>query len=110
MSDQGGGMNKNSMGYTVISIFLVSFAFVFLLSLTNMITVDQIEVNEEIARKRAILTAMRIEYSDEQDVIDTYDRQIDGNVEEGLYVYDGPDGTVYAKRFIGAGLWGAIEG
>jgi Na+-transporting NADH:ubiquinone oxidoreductase subunit C len=102
-------MNKNSMGYTIVFIFIVSFAFVFLLSLTNMVTIDQIEANQELARKQAVLTAMGIEYRGEADVRDKYE-QIRGNVEEGLYVYESPDRTVWAKRFVGAGLWGSIQG
>lgn len=103
-------MNKNSMTYTIIFIFLVSFAFVFLLSLTNIATVDQIEANEELARRRAILSAIGIEYSGEEDINSTYEQDIVGDVDAGLFVYEGPEGTVYAKRFIGAGLWGSIEG
>lgn len=102
-------MNKNSMTYTIIFIFIVSFAFVFLLSLTNMITIDQIEANEELARQKAILSAMGIDYSGDQDAQDKF-QDIVGSAEAGLFVYEGPDGTVYAKRFIGAGLWGSIEG
>lgn len=102
-------MNKNSMGYTIVFIFIVSFAFVFLLSLTNMVTVGQIEANQELARKRAILSAMSIDFQGEQDVREKYE-QIAGDVQEGLYVHEAPDRTVYAKRFIGAGLWGSIEG
>ena len=51
-------MNKEGTIYTVVFVFIVSFAFVFLLSLTNQATIEQVELNQEIAREGAVLSAL----------------------------------------------------
>lgn len=102
-------MNKEGTIYTIIFIFLVSFAFVFLLSLTNQGTIERVELNEELVRQRAILSAMGIEADGPDEVQDRYG-ELAGNVEDGLYVGTIDGTTVYATQFAGAGLWGTIEG
>lgn len=102
-------MNKEGTIYTIIFIFIVSFAFVFLLSMTNQVTVEQVELNQEIARQGAILSAMGIDAAGAQEIQDEFDR-ISGDAEAGLYVGLVDGRTVYAKQFAGAGLWGTITG
>ncbi len=102
-------MNKEGTIYTVVFIFLVSFLFVFLLSMTNQATIEQVELNNEIARQRAVLTAMGIETESPDEV-----QQEFGNVRAdenaGLFAREIDGRTVYAREFVGAGLWGAITG
>jgi Na+-transporting NADH:ubiquinone oxidoreductase subunit C len=102
-------MNKQGTVYTIIFIFIVSFAFVFLLSMTNQVTVEQVELNQELARRQAILSAMGIEAATEQQIQSEFDRIV-GDPQRGLYVTTIDGSRVYASRFSGAGLWGTISG
>ncbi len=104
-------MNKQSLLYTVVFTFVVSFVFVLFLSFANETTRPLVELNRELARQRSILAAMGIPFSSPEEVqqqfseveqltrdeITLFRRQIDGR-------------TVVAKEFVGAGLWGPIEG
>lgn len=104
-------MNKQSLVYTVIFTFIVSFIFVTLLALANDGTRERVILNQELNRQRAVLNAMGISYTDSADVQAKFENveQID---RDGMTMYrteiDGE--TVYAKRFTGSGLWGAITG
>lgn len=102
-------MNKQGTIYTVVFIFIVSFAFVFLLSMTNQITIEQVQLNEELSRRQAILNAMGIEATTEREIQDEFSR-VTGDAERGLYVATIDGERVYATQFTGAGLWGAISG
>jgi Na+-transporting NADH:ubiquinone oxidoreductase subunit C len=102
-------MNKQSTVYTIIFIFIVSFVFVFLLSMTNQVTIEQVQLNQELARKRAVLTAMGIEAKAEEQILEEFE-QIREDVSEGLYVATIDGRKVYASSFAGAGLWGTISG
>jgi len=102
-------MNKEGTTYTIIFIFIVSFAFVFLLSMTNQATVERVELNQELARQGAILSAMGIE-AEGADEVQSEFAEVAGDAKSGLYVGSVDGRTVYAKEFAGAGLWGTISG
>ena len=104
-------MNKQSTIYTVIFMFITSFAFVFLLSLTNGATRERVELNQEIARQRAVLSAMSMRGLSDNEVlsrfeeVETFER--DGTM---LFRANVEGKTVIAKEFRGSGLWGTIAG
>ena len=102
-------MNKEGTIYTVIFIFLVSFVFVFLLSMTNQATIEQVDLNNEIARQQAVLTAMGIEAADADEVQQRF-ANVSADNEAGLFAAEVDGETIYALEFTGAGLWGAITG
>mgnify|MGYP006291278981 FL=1 len=102
-------MNKQGTIYTIIFIFIVSFAFVFLLSMTNQVTIEQVQLNEELSRRQAILSAMGIAATTQQEIQDEFSR-VTGDPETGLYVATIDGERVYASQFAGAGLWGTISG
>lgn len=102
-------MQKEGTLYTIIFIFIVSFAFVFLLSMTNQVTIEQVRLNQELARQQAVLTAMGIEAQGAEE-IQTEFANVAGDPSAGLYVANVDGQTVYAKEFAGAGLWGTISG
>jgi len=104
-------MNKQSTLYTVIFMFIVSFAFVFLLSLTNEATRGQVELNQEVARQRAILAAMSIEGLSDEEVLERYeDVEVIERDDSTLYRATVEGQSVIAKEFSGSGLWGTIRG
>jgi len=102
-------MNKEATGYTIVFVFIVSFAFVFLLSMTNQVTVERVELNQEIARQRAVLTAMGVDATGAEEIQAEF-AKVTGDSDAGLYAGSVGGRTVYAKQFAGAGLWGTISG
>lgn len=102
-------MNKEGTIYTVIFVFIVSFVFVLLLSVTNQATVEQVQLNEELARNQAILTAMGIEAQSPEEIQSAFENVL-ADHDQGLFATMVDGRTVYAKEFAGAGLWGEISG
>ncbi|MEX2442078.1 MAG: FMN-binding protein [Alkalispirochaeta sp.] len=104
-------MNKQSLIYTVIFTFLVSFVFVTVLAFANEATREQVRLNQELARQRAILNALNIDYGGPEDVQAKFDgvKVVERNGTE-LYQAQKEDYLVVAKEFSGSGLWGTIRG
>jgi Na+-transporting NADH:ubiquinone oxidoreductase subunit C len=104
-------MNKQSTVYTMVFMFIVAFAFVFLLSLTNEATRERVELNQEVARKRAVLSALGVGELTDEEVLERFE-EVEQLERDGATVFEATvDGeTVYAKEFAGSGLWGTIEG
>lgn len=104
-------MDRQGTTYTVIFSFIVTFAFVFLLALTNQATIGKVKLNQETARQGAILSAMGISYSSQQDVVQKF-KDIKTEQKGGVTVYTTTrDGEpIYAAEFAGGGLWSTIRG
>ncbi len=104
-------MDRQGTTYTVIFSFIVTFAFVFLLALTNQATIGKVKLNQETARQGAILSAMGISYSSQQDVVQKF-KDIRTEQKGGVTLYtttrDGE--SIYAAEFAGGGLWSTIRG
>lgn len=104
-------MNKQSILYTIIFTFVVSFIFVTVLALANTSTEEQVALNQQLNRQRAILNALNVEYNGAQEVLRKFENvdQVDRN---GMTLFrtrvEGE--TVFAKEFTGSGLWGEING
>ncbi|MCF7929014.1 MAG: FMN-binding protein [Spirochaetales bacterium] len=105
-------MNKQSILYTVVFTFVVGFLFVLLLSLTHERTREMVERNQELSRRRALLSALDISYSSEAEVSEKYNTEIEPfeRDQTQLYRYQSDSGTAVAKPFSGSGLWGTIRG
>jgi Na+-transporting NADH:ubiquinone oxidoreductase subunit C len=104
-------MNKQSLVYTVIFTFFVSFIFVTVLAFANDATREQVQLNQELARQRAILNALNIDYGGPEDVQAKFDSVeiVERNGTE-LYQANKEDHLAVAKEFSGSGLWGTIRG
>jgi Na+-transporting NADH:ubiquinone oxidoreductase subunit C len=104
-------MNRQGLLYTVIFSFVIAFLFVTLLAFADTGTREQVALNQEIARQRAILNALGIEYSGPEDVQAKFS-DVEQYEEDGVELYrttvDGE--TLVAKEFSGSGLWGTIQG
>ena len=89
----------------------VSFIFVMILAFANEGTREQVALNQQIARQRAILNALGVDYDGPQDVLAKYEDVEEitrGNVTFYRTEVDGE--TVFGKEFRGSGLWGTING
>ncbi len=104
-------MKKDGILYTVVFSFVITFLFVFLLALANEGTSEIVQKNQELARQKAILSAMAIPYSTDKEVNVLY-KSIEILDKEGVRLYKSMQGgkTIYAKEFSGSGLWGTITG
>lgn len=104
-------MNKQSLPYTVVFSFIVCFAFVFLLSLTHQATREQVQLNQQLRLQRSVLSALAIDYEDDQEVLRLFD-DIETVERNGMTLYriDRDDEVLYARIFAGSGLWGTING
>ncbi|GAB4222074.1 MAG: Na(+)-translocating NADH-quinone reductase subunit C [Spirochaetales bacterium] len=104
-------MKKDGILYTVVFSFVVAFLFVFLLALANEGTAGIVKRNQEIARQKAVLSAMAIPFHSDEEAEERY-KAIEIVEKEGIRLYKGTEGgeTIYAKEFSGSGLWGTITG
>ncbi|MFA7566122.1 MAG: FMN-binding protein [Alkalispirochaeta sp.] len=104
-------MNRQSVIYTVIFTFLVSFVFVFILAFANEGTRELVAINQKINRQRAILNAMNVQYSGDEDVLKKYKDVKEVTRGDVTFYTTSVNGEpVFAKEFNGSGLWGNING
>lgn len=104
-------MNKQSLIYTMVFTFIVSFVFVLFLSFAYQRTRPLVEHHQEISRQRAVLAALGT-FATGEDEIQRLFREVEQIERNGVTLYRSEiDGEpVYAKEFSGAGLWGPIRG
>ncbi len=105
---------KREYIYTVLFTFVVSAVLTAILAGANAFFLPQIERNEELAEKRAILYVLNVPFADDSEVDTIFGESISEQNIDGLNVftkYD-EDGTAagYAVPFQGSGLWGLIRG
>lgn len=105
---------KREYIYTVAFTFVISAVLTAILAGANAFFLPQIERNEELAERRAILYVLNIPFADDAEVERLFDEIIVPEQIGGLNVYTklAADGSAagYAVVFEGAGLWGLIRG
>ncbi|MFN3692114.1 MAG: FMN-binding protein [Fervidobacterium sp.] len=112
MSKNFGSINKESKFYTVLFTFVVTFIFVFVLSSLNNFTSQKAKENQQIFKVKAILNAVGIQYSSNQEAMEKFKSSISRVEITGYELYKTivENGEVYAIVFNGSGLWGNISG
>ncbi len=105
-------INKEGTIYTILFTFIVAFGFVLLLAMTDGLTAERIDLNQEIRRKQSVLNALGVSYESDQDVLQTYDQDVTLEEVNGVEIYRAQveGATVFAKQFSNNGLWGTITG
>ncbi len=105
-------INKEGMTYTIIFTFAIAFLFVALLAFANTVTRPQIQQNQEIARRAAVLNAMGVPYTGPEDALQVYEEQVESVTRGSLTLYSASVGgqRIYARIFARNGLWGEIQG
>ena len=104
-------MKEHGLLYTVIFTFLVCFVFVFVLSLTNNATATQVALNQRLTQQRAILSAMGIEFSSDNEVQRLFRGIQQEQVGQDTLYLTAQNGTeIVAALFSAPGLWGTISG
>jgi Na+-transporting NADH:ubiquinone oxidoreductase subunit C len=104
-------MNRESLGYTVVFTFIVTFAMAIGLSVAHSSTVELVELNELERRKSTILASIGLdsEIMDTETIFATYgslDQIAEGG--PGLYMYNDGGEPIITRQFSGPGVWGDI--
>jgi len=105
-------MNKQGILYTVIITFLICFAFIFVLSLTDRAVAERIIKNKDINERKAVLTAFGLSYKSDEDAFTLFENKISSEKIKDSVLYTTPIAgeKAYAIIFQGQGLWGIITG
>jgi Na+-transporting NADH:ubiquinone oxidoreductase subunit C len=103
-------MNRQGLLYTVIVTFIISFAFIFILALTNSAVSGQIAKNLNIDQQKAVLSAMGIAFQGNEQAYELYNKNISVQKIKGTDVYTSVRNgeTFYAIIAQGPGLWSTI--
>ncbi len=104
--------DRDSKVYTVIFTFIVSFTFLVILSGLNVMTSQQVKKNQELFMIRAVLNAMGIPYTSDEEAIGLFKSKVTMEMKDSYNLFSTEvDGEkVYAILFSGSGLWGNISG
>lgn len=104
-------MKKDSLFYTVVFSFSITFILVFILSLAASYTRERVEKNNALTTAKAYLLASGVEVDQSSD-IDKLFRQTFKTSTPGSEPLTAKinDTTVIASPFSGKGLWGTITG
>lgn len=105
-------VDRENRVYTIIFTFVITFAFVIILSLINSVTGPTVQKNQELFKVKAILNAMGITYLSDDEALEKFRNEVQKVENTNYEIYransDGED--VYALIFSGSGLWGTITG
>ena len=105
-------MKKESKIYVILFTFIISFVFVFILALANELTKEKVKINEELFQRKAILSAMGIEFKNDEEAYKLFDEKITIEKINDIDIYESivNNKKVYAVIFTGNGLWSTIRG
>lgn len=105
-------MNRDSKIYTVFFSFVLTFAFVFILSFVNEAAKGKILENQELFLKRAVLNAIGFKYKDDEEAAKIFDDKISKKTVDGKEIYSAhiDNKMVFGLIFSGNGLWSTIRG
>ena len=103
---------RENIIYVAVFTFIITFLFIFILTVVYLNARDRIKRNNDIFEIKAVLNSMNIKYSDYDEAYEIYNKNIikktiDNNV---IYTADINNQKSYAILFTGKGLWGTITG
>ncbi|ABS60485.1 FMN-binding protein [Fervidobacterium nodosum] len=104
--------DRESKVYTVVFTLIITFVFVFVLSWLNTVTSSMVKKNQEIFKIKAVLNAMEIGYTTNDEAISKFKDTVTTEKKDGyeLFKANVNGKEVYAIVFNGSGLWGNISG
>lgn len=104
-------MKKDGLFYTVLFSFLVTFVFVFILSLAYGATKDRVAENNRLIEARAYLSAAGISVSNPAETEDVFKKKFPDFNPDAPYNETIVNGkSIIVSPFKGNGLWGTITG
>jgi Na+-transporting NADH:ubiquinone oxidoreductase subunit C len=105
-------MDKNSLPYTIVFSFVITFLLVFLLALANTSTLEIVEQNQRVRESSAVLNALGVSFNPNspQEILTQY-RTLERSEFNGQIIYktEVEGNLVYALPFTGSGVWGPID-
>lgn len=105
-------LDRDSKVYTIIFTFVSSFLFLIILSGLNILTAQQVKKNQQLFTIRAVLNAMGISYTNDEEAIKIFNSQVRSEEKDSYRIFSANVNgeKVYAILFTGSGLWGNISG
>ncbi|NLH38170.1 MAG: FMN-binding protein [Thermotogaceae bacterium] len=105
-------IDRENKVYTIAFTFIITFAFVIVLSLINNATEPTVKKNQELLKVKAILNAMDISYLSDDEALDKFRNDVQKVENDKYEIYKTTSGgeEIYALIFSGSGLWGTITG
>ncbi|HCL99161.1 MAG TPA: FMN-binding protein [Fervidobacterium sp.] len=105
-------IDRENRFYTIVFTFIITFAFVIVLSLINNATEPTVKKNQELLKVKAILNAMDISYLSDDEALDKFRNDVQKVENDKYEIYKTTSGgeEIYALIFSGSGLWGTITG
>ncbi|MEN6591486.1 MAG: FMN-binding protein [Fervidobacterium sp.] len=105
-------IDRENRFYTIVFTFIITFAFVIVLSLINNATEPTVKKNQELLKVKAILNAMDISYLSDDEALDKFRNDVKKVENDKYEIYKTTSGgeEIYALIFSGSGLWGTITG
>jgi Na+-transporting NADH:ubiquinone oxidoreductase subunit C len=105
-------MDKNSLPYTIVFSFVITFLLVFLLALANTSTLEIVEQNQRVRESSSVLNALGVSFNpnNPQEILAQY-RSLERTEFNGQIVYmtEVNGNIVYALPYRGTGVWGPID-
>ncbi|WP_319372233.1 FMN-binding protein [uncultured Ilyobacter sp.] len=104
-------MKKDSLIYTVIFSFTITFVFVFILSVAYKVTAERIKEYQKISEAKAYLSASGIKLDPDENPQVKFS-EIFGNDPKDKEVLNASinNENIFVSSFSGKGLWGTIYG
>lgn len=104
-------MKKDSLVYTVIFSFTITFILVFILSMAAAYTRERVEKNQALSTARAYLLASGVEVQEGTDIEKLFRQTFNMDSPGSDPIHAVVDGLpVIVSPFSGKGLWGTITG
>lgn len=103
---------RENIIYVAFFTFIITFLFIFILTFVYLNAKDKIKQNSELYEIKAVLNAMNINYKDNNDAYEIYNKNITRGIINDNIIYSAEinNKKIYAILFTGKGLWGTITG
>ncbi|WP_321330108.1 FMN-binding protein [uncultured Ilyobacter sp.] len=104
-------MKKDSLIYTVIFSFVITFVFVFILAVAYKGTSERVQKYQKISEAKAYLSASGIKLNPDEDPEAKFSKIFGDDFEnKEVLIAKINSENIFLSRFSGKGLWGTISG
>jgi Na+-transporting NADH:ubiquinone oxidoreductase subunit C len=104
-------MKKDSLMYTVIFTFAITFIFVFILAVAHKVTAERVNKHKRISEAKAYLSAAGIEVESSENIQEKFYKIFGTEYPDKEVLIANINGEkIFISRFSGKGLWGTIYG
>ena len=99
---------RENIIYVAVFTFIITFLFIFILAYVYLNVKDKIKRNNELFEIKAVLNAMNINYRNNNEAYEIYNKNIIKDNIKNNIIYSAEINNIklYAILFTGKGLWG----